>query len=155
MKPSHSLLPVFLWACLLLCFSASHAQSAFDEKHLQVSLRMIGHQVLLSSGDSSSRVLPIVEREGQYRIRFESEFEFEPEVLLATVDRVVKETELAGAYILEVEACETGEVVYGFEMSEADSSRHPPLPGQEATPFLLQFGLYPKGSREARRPRKA
>jgi len=83
---------------------------------------MIGHQVLLSSKDSTSRVLPIIKEDGRYRIRFESEFEFNPEELVSTVDRVVKETGLVISYIVEVEECETEEVVYSFKMDDLERS---------------------------------
>jgi hypothetical protein len=93
----------------------SHADETFDEKHIAVSLRMIGHQVLLNSGDSTSRVLPIIKSDDRYSIQFESEFAFMPEELVKTVNRVVAETKLATGYIVEMEKCETGEVVYSFE----------------------------------------
>ncbi|WP_425236134.1 winged helix-turn-helix domain-containing protein [Ulvibacterium sp.] len=89
-----------------------------DERHLEVALRMIGHQVLLSSGDSISRILPIrKEEDGRYRIQFESEFEFSPEELVTTINEVVHETRMSTHFIVEVEQCETGEVVYSYEMN--------------------------------------
>ncbi|AXT63572.1 DNA-binding response regulator [Aquimarina sp. AD10] len=78
---------------------------------------MIGHKVLLSVGDSISRVLPIIKENNRYKIQFESEFEFTPEKLVETVDHVVKETELANHYIVEVEQCKTKELVYSFKMN--------------------------------------
>jgi hypothetical protein len=83
---------------------------------------MIAHQVLLSSGDSTSRVLPITKEDFRYRIQFESEFEFMPGELVSTIDRVVKETNLANRYIVEVEDCQTAEMVYSFEMDETEQS---------------------------------
>ena len=50
-----------------------------QDQSMEVAMRMIGHRVLLVSGDSASRVLPI-EREGEtYRIAFASEFGFVPD----------------------------------------------------------------------------
>ncbi len=112
----------FTFVSILLFISRSNAQDTHDERHIKVSLRMIGHQVLLSSNDSTSRVLPIIKENDRYRIQFESEFEFNPEELVSTIDSVVKETELANSYIVEVENCETGEVVYSFEMDELEQS---------------------------------
>ncbi|NND51379.1 MAG: response regulator transcription factor [Flavobacteriaceae bacterium] len=78
---------------------------------------MIGHQVLLNYGDSISRVLPIVKEGDRYKIPFNTEFEFKPQELINTVNRVITETQLANSYIVEVENCETGEVVYSYEMN--------------------------------------
>ncbi len=108
----------------LLCFSAySQRQELQNEKHVEVALRMIGHQILLNAGDSTSRVLPIIENEGKYRIQFETEFEFEPETLAATINQVMVETNIAKSFIVEVITCLSGEVVYSYEMHEViDSS---------------------------------
>jgi len=106
----------FAFVCILLFFSKSNAQDTLRESHIIVSLRAIGHQVLLSSADSTSRVLPIIKENDRYRIQFETEFGFIPEDLVSTVNRVVKETGMANSYIVEVEKCETGEVVYSYKM---------------------------------------
>jgi len=109
------------FVCIILCTSISNAQESYADKHIQVSLRMIGHQILLSTGDSNSRVLPIVKEKDQYRIQFEAEFAFNPDELVNTVNRVMRDTEIAKGYFLEVEECETDEVVYSFEMNDLDS----------------------------------
>jgi hypothetical protein len=101
----------------LLC-SNGHAQDIRDDKHIEVSLRMIGHQILLNAGDSTSLVLPIVKENDQYRIQFEAEFGFNPDELVNTANRVIQETKMAQGYFVEVERCETGEVVYSYEMSD-------------------------------------
>lgn len=111
-----------IFVFLLLFIASSNAQDLLDEKHIEVSLRMIGHQVLLLSNDSTSRVLPIIKENGQYRIQFESAFEFEPAELVSLVDRVVTETSMASSYIVEVEQCETGEVVYSFKIDDLEQS---------------------------------
>ncbi|MBT8309364.1 MAG: response regulator transcription factor [Flavobacteriaceae bacterium] len=79
---------------------------------------MLGHQILLSSGDSISRVLPIIKEEGRYRIEFESEFAFKPEQLVSVIEAAVKETGMAQSYIVEVEQCGTGDVVYSFKIDD-------------------------------------
>ncbi len=121
---------LFTLAGILLFITRSNAQVADNERLIEVSLRMIGHQVLLSSNDSTSRVLPITKENNRYRIQFESAFEFKPEELVLTVDRVVKETSMANSYIVEVEKCETGEVVYSFKMDDLDKSDIIPCQGR-------------------------
>jgi len=92
------------------------AQKSIEEDHIMVCMRMIGHEVLLSAGDSTSRVLPITKKEGRYIIQFESEFQFVPDELVATINRVIDETELDHSYIVSVEECDSGKVVYSYEM---------------------------------------
>lgn len=134
---------LFTFVCLLLFIARSNAQDAAQERHVKVALRMIGHQVLLNSGDSTSRVLPIIKDNDRYSIQFEAEFEFEPEELVATVDRVVKETGMATSYIVEVEQCETGELVYSFKVDDLDKSDIIPCIGrvQPKSCYHLLFTL--------------
>jgi len=98
------------------------AQNNISEKHIEVSLRMIGHQLLLSSGDSISRVLPIIKEKNHYKIQFENLFEFNPDSLVRTVARIVKNTNLGSHYIVEMEQCESGEMVYSFEVDNLEKS---------------------------------
>lgn len=138
----------FTFVCLSLFMFRSNAQDIHNEKHIEVSLRMIGHQVLLTSGDSTSLVLPIIEENNRYRIQFESEFEFNPEELVVIVDRVVQETTIAKSYIVEVEKCETGEVVYSFEMDYLEKSDIIPCKArvQPRSCYSLLFTLNEAGS---------
>lgn len=99
--------------------SVSYAQSNKREQHILVSMRMIGHQVLLSSGDSVSRVLPVDKVAESYRIQFESAFEFNPQDLASTIDRFVMKTKVARTYIVEVKRCWTDEVVYSYEKGDS------------------------------------
>ena len=71
MGPGPFKIASFIFACMLL-ISKGNAQFMQDERHIEASLRMIGHQVLLSSGDSISRILPIKKEDDRYRIQFES-----------------------------------------------------------------------------------
>lgn len=122
MGPRPFKIALFTFVCVLLFISRSTAQLRQDERHIEVSLRMIGHQVLLRSGDSSSRILPIKKENDRYRIQFASKFEFYPEELVATINQVVNETGIATSYIVEVEKCDTGEVVYSYEMNDLEQT---------------------------------
>ena len=64
----------------------SVAQKSNDEKHVVTVLRMVGHQLLLNSGDSTSRVLPIEKSDEYYQISFSSDFNFESTILAATIN---------------------------------------------------------------------
>ncbi len=106
---------IILYSIILLAGPACTRVDT-NERHILVSMRMIGHSILHNSGDSSSRVLPVKKEADRYKIQFESEFQFIPEKLAATIDSVVKKTGLAKSYIAEVEECKTGELVYSFEI---------------------------------------
>jgi hypothetical protein len=122
MGPRQFKIASFTFVCILLFILKSNAQFMQDERHIEVSLRMIGHHVLLSSGDSISRILPIKKEDDRYRIQFESEFEFYPGELVNTINQVVNETSMSTSYIVEVEKCETGEVVYSYEMNDLEQT---------------------------------
>lgn len=82
-------------------------------------LRKIGHELLLQSGDSTSRVLPIENRgKNEYRIKFENEFAFKPELLVTTTQRLLANAPQASNYVVNVINCGNGSVAYGYAISE-------------------------------------
>ncbi len=48
--------------------SQSYGKTDTEESHIMVSMRMIGHKVLLNSGDSASQVLP-VKKESKIKLK--------------------------------------------------------------------------------------
>ncbi len=113
------ILVAFVLFILQLKGGIAYAQSTKEEKHILVSLRMIGHEILLDSGDSTSRVFPI-EKEGEsYKIRFASAFSFNPGDLASTINHLVNQTKIASSYIVEVKRCENDEVVYSYEKGDS------------------------------------
>ena len=79
---------------LLSIASQCFAQTDKEERHIHVSMRMIGHEILLNSGDSISRVLPIEKDADRYKISFDVDFQFDPEEMVSVIDRVVQEADL-------------------------------------------------------------
>jgi len=67
-------------------------------------------------------VLPIEKELEQYRIQFSTEFEVNPEELVTKVSQVVKDCNLAAGYSLQVEHCETGEIVYSYEIGALEDA---------------------------------
>jgi len=91
----------------------------FDVTRREVLLRRIGHELLLQSGDSTSRVLPVKKiSENEYQIRFENELTFQPESLVNTTRRLLAKDPLARDYIVNVLNCVTSSVAYGYAMSK-------------------------------------
>lgn len=110
--------------------SQDSLQASAEDKHLAVAMRMIGHQILLSYDDSTSRVLPVEQDGDRWKIQFDTELAFEPERLVATVDSVVKAAQIADRYIVEVEQCDSGAVVYSYEIWTTGSDDLVPCGGR-------------------------
>lgn len=109
-------------ACMFCSIDESNAQAATEVRDVEVSMRMIGHQILIGEGDSTSRILPIQKEGNRFRIRFENEFQFSPNELVATVDSVLIHSQLGDGYLVEVEDCDTEEIVYGYVVRALDDS---------------------------------
>ena len=125
-------LHIFL-AFFLVLFSFSgkgQLQNAHKEDHIKVSLRMIGHELLLSSGDSTSRVLPILWQDSIYGIEFESDFVLSTEDLASIVKRVAKKNRLALNYTVEVQTTDPNAVVYSFQSNQEIASDIIPCGGR-------------------------
>lgn len=108
-----------LWSLVLLCLfpfvTNGATEEVISEKRIEIAMRMIGHEVLMSLGDCESRVMPIEKLDDQYKIPFEREFEFDPDHMISIIGGVMKESGISNHYIVEVEQCETKETVHGFE----------------------------------------
>ena len=136
-----------LFACLVLLPYTLVAQDKAIDEQLKVALRMMGHQVLLQSGDSISRVLPISKEGNRYRIPMEGDFGFEPNAFVKTIDSVAQAARIANSYIFEVEACETGEIVYSFKVAPEKTADIIPCGGrfQAVGCYNLLFTLLEPG----------
>src|ERR1700710_338125 len=86
----------------------------FDIARREVLLRRIGHELLLQSGDSTSRVLPVEKiTENEYQITFENELTFQPAALVNTTSRLLTKDPLASDYVVNVLNCGNAGVAYG------------------------------------------
>jgi len=91
----------------------------FSEEMRNLVIRKIGHHILLSVGDSVSRVLPVQRlNDNEFQIRFESRFTFVPDTLISIVENVITAHHLPRNYIVNVYDCSTNEVVFGYAMLE-------------------------------------
>ena len=123
---------VFLSIALIgLAFSKDERRS-FDEAKAEILLRKLGHQLILQSGDSSSRVLPI-ERitTDEYRIRFEQHLTFQPDSLLNTAKDLLGEDPFTRNYIVNVLNCASNAVTYGFAIAGDEEDDIVPCLGRE------------------------
>ena len=87
-----------------------------SDEEIKAALRLAGHKILLESGDSTSKVLPIRREDKTYVLRFEGEFGFDPDFLSGTVNQIVDERHLASRFLIEVKDCDSNLVVYSYAM---------------------------------------
>jgi DNA-binding winged helix-turn-helix (wHTH) protein len=91
----------------------------FDFARREVLLRRIGHEILLQSGDSTSRVLPVKKiADNEYQISFENAFAFQPDSLVNTTQRLLAKDPLASDYVVNVLNCANTSVAYGYAISK-------------------------------------
>jgi len=138
-----------LMIALILLPSKSHAKAEdVNESHIITAMRTIGHKILLATGDSTSLVLPIKKIEDRYKIEFESDFQFFPNRIVSIVDEVIKLTGIADDYLVEVEQCDSHQIVYSYEvrfLSNSDlvacQTRDQPLGCYEVFITILKPGI--------------
>lgn len=104
----------------LICVAFSMADSDdYDVARREVLLRRIGHEILLQSGDSVSRVLPVKKiAEHEYQVSFENPFTFKPDFLVSTTQRLLANDPLASDYVVNVLHCANASVAYGYAISK-------------------------------------
>lgn len=104
----------------LICVAFGMAgRDDFAIARREVLLRRIGHEILLQSGDSVSRVLPVKKiSENEYQVSFEHAFTFQPEFLVNTTQRLLAQDLLAGDYVVNVLNCADASVAYGYAISK-------------------------------------
>lgn len=134
---NHTKKYLFVLAVLLFLASACLAfglrtDNNFDIAKQEILLRKIGHEVLLFSGDSTSRVLPIKKTGDQeYQIRFEHEFTFQSDSLVKIVKTVLAEDKSANDYIVNVLNCAATNVVFGYAILASEKSDIVPCSGRK------------------------
>jgi hypothetical protein len=105
-------------AILISAVAFINTKNEIPEKHIEVVLRDIGHQLLLSAKDSSSRVLPIKKlTENTYQVSFQNEVGFISDTLINIVHRTFQKNALANNYIVNLRNCEQKETVLAFEIN--------------------------------------
>ncbi len=166
---------------LLAAFMTRSSDRELFAKRVNILMRSIGHDLLLHAGDSTSTIPPVVEKsDGVFLLRFQQEFTFQPDTLLAIVQQILEKTEFS-RYTVTVHKCNGPDIVYGFEINpprnniKACRGRHQPkgcymievafadfpTPTTLATPavitcgflFVLAFVLiYKKPTTDERKP---
>lgn len=117
----------------VICAAFSMAgNDDFDIARREVLLRGIGHELLLQSGDITSRVLPVKKiTENEYQIRFENDLTFLPDSLVNTTRRLLAKDPLARDYVVNVLTCGTDSVAYGYAISKNKKDDIVPCKGRK------------------------
>jgi DNA-binding winged helix-turn-helix (wHTH) protein len=133
MKQKHlfaSLITVLAFLIIFI-YLAFQQESDIENPKNQIVLRKIGHEILNSSKDSTSKVLPIKTLSAnEFQIRFENKFSFSPESLVAIVQKNMEKSTFPREYSVNVLKCSSGEVVYGFLISLYDKETIIPCKGR-------------------------
>ena len=120
----------------------------FDIARREVLLRRIGHEILLQSGDSTSRVLPVKKiAENEYQIRFEHELTFQTDSLVNTTQRLLAKDPLTGDYVVNVITCGNSSVAYGYAISKNIKDDIVPCKGrkQPRACYMINIKFRPTG----------
>ncbi|MFS2189147.1 winged helix-turn-helix domain-containing protein [Mucilaginibacter sp. Mucisp84] len=117
----------------LLCVAFSFTgKDDFDMARQEILLRKIGHEVLLYSGDSTSRVMPVQKvAENEYELRFENEFSFQPDSLEKAISSALAKDNLANDYIVSVLNCTGKDVIFGYAIFKNRKDNIMPCSGRK------------------------
>jgi hypothetical protein len=110
---------IAIWSTITLLVSVGFLQNEEEvsQKHLEVVLREIGHELLLAGGDSVSHVLPIkMVKQNTYQISFESSFRFWPDSLIKLTMGKLQKYGFSQDYIVNVKECKRQVTIYAFEI---------------------------------------
>jgi DNA-binding winged helix-turn-helix (wHTH) protein len=109
---------IMIIAILISAVPFINKKNEIPGKHVEIVLRDLGHQLLLTAKDSSSRVLPVKKlKENTYQISFQSDFGFISDTLINLVQRTFQKNALANDYIVSLRNCKQNETVFAFEIN--------------------------------------
>ncbi len=115
---------LLLLISILISSINSSAQSTNFNKHVNVTLRKIGHEILLAIDDSTSIVLPIVKNNDDYTLQFDTDFSFQPDSLAKIIDDAIVESKIATSYFVEVKNCDSNQVIYSYKIGSINSVKN-------------------------------
>ena len=128
---------LFVFSLFANCANADTIYEDIESEKIDVKIRYVGHQILLSLGDSTSRVLPVQHHDGVYVIGFEKPISILPSALVASIDQSVSSTMLPAQYIVMVKPCDSDAILYSFERTTSDT-----LSSIQCGGRLLDLGCY-------------
>lgn len=132
----------FALIILISFFAFVNVKNEHPNKHLEVVLRNIGHQLLLHSKDSTSRVLPITTiNDNTYQISFESSLGFMPDTLMRLVHLQLAKTDMPDDYIVSVKKCNEHKTIFAYEINTFNGDLKPCGGREQAKGCYILFRL--------------
>ncbi|MCF6296266.1 MAG: winged helix-turn-helix domain-containing protein [Flavobacteriaceae bacterium] len=130
--------PIYIFITLIFIVLSTWMLSCSDEENedglseqVKVSLRDVGHQLLLTNQDSTSLILPVIEIDNsKYKLSFQSQLSFEPGDLVDIVKSSFKKVNLPNNYRVEVIQCSDKEVAYSYEVNNSEEKSIIPCAGR-------------------------
>lgn len=115
------LLTIFIVSSAFLVGIASvnhNSLEKIEDDEVLLVMREIGHKILLSAGDSTSRVLP-VKRTQRYAflLQFENRFSFIPDTMVKVICNHLSHSGLPRQYTVNVIDKANNEIVYGYKIA--------------------------------------
>lgn len=137
-KAIHSSTVISIVLFSMIMISCSKDEGEVFSENVKISLRNVGHQLLLTNQDSTSLVLPVVALERfNYELSFEQQLSFDPSNLVSIVDSSFQKSKLPKYYRVEVVQCSDHEIAYSYEISAEEKSTIIPCRGR-----ILPEGCY-------------
>jgi hypothetical protein len=137
-----------LFGCVISLTSSISGDDDFKIARREILLRSIGHKLLLQSGDSTSRVLPVEKiAENEYQVRFEKELSFKPDYLVNITQRLLAQDPLITDYIVNVMNGSQTNAAYGYAISKNKKNDIVPCRGrvQPTAPYRIDIKFKPAG----------
>jgi hypothetical protein len=111
---------LLLVAAVCLAFSFTGTDD-FEIARREILIRKVGHELLLQSGDSVSRVLPVNKiSDNEFQLSFEREFGFLPDSLVYTTLGLLGKDAGVHDYVVNVLNCGTQKVAYGYAIANKE-----------------------------------
>ncbi|RWY50014.1 winged helix-turn-helix domain-containing protein [Mucilaginibacter gilvus] len=140
---------MLLFSISVICAAFSMTDSDdFNTSRREVLLRKIGDELLLQSGDSTSRVLPVKKiAENEYQIGFEHELTFQSDLLVNIIRRLLAKDPLTGDYVVNVLNRGNSSVAYGYAISKNKKDDIVPCRGrkQPTARYTVNIKFKPTG----------
>lgn len=127
---------IFIFLTATQCTSGTSAK--YSEKLIEVGMREIGNRVLLSVGDSTSRVLPVRKEGNNYIIPFEREIAISSDTLYNIISEVLHDMGIE-EYLAELKSCDDDNVIAAIAW-QADQNLEP-CRGREIPPDCYHISI--------------
>lgn len=107
-------------SAILALYKGGESSNKYEETKQMVVLRKIVHELMLTAGDSTSRVLPVKEvSENEYHLIPEKPFSINPDSFVNIVNKTVQAGKLPYNFTASVVRKQGNEMVHSFVVSHA------------------------------------